>query len=198
MLLVAVINDVCAMLYGGIMGGATTFACKSQGCRWTALVYFIWILLFDNAWRVIAILIEAFELVRNHFFEVVISYAWCCHGNLKIMNFPWSVCQMEYDKLFREMFDYFKSWVIILYTYMFKMTYIDILGVVSHRHSQNALIFFGGGHVWKKNVRKVWPIDKKIKVKNIFRTSFLSPPVHTAWWAHVHRFLSVCLSVCVS
>ncbi len=27
--------------------------------------------------------------------------------------------------------------------------------------------------------------------------AFLSPPVPVAWWAHMHRFLSVCLSVCV-
>ncbi len=25
---------------------------------------------------------------------------------------------------------------------------------------------------------------------------FLSPPVQVAQWAHMHRFLSVCLSVC--
>ncbi len=28
--------------------------------------------------------------------------------------------------------------------------------------------------------------------------SFLSPPVHIARWAHMHRFLSVCPSVCLS
>ncbi len=31
-----------ARLCGGIMGGATTFACKSQGCLWAGLVYFIY------------------------------------------------------------------------------------------------------------------------------------------------------------
>ena len=33
-------------------------------------------------------------------------------------------------------------------------------------------------------------IDVKIVV------TFLSPPVHIAWWAHMHRFLSVRPSVC--
>ncbi len=31
------VPDCVVALY---MGGATTFACKSQGCRWVGLVYF--------------------------------------------------------------------------------------------------------------------------------------------------------------
>ncbi len=43
-----------------------------------------------------------------------------------------------------------------------------------------------------------WSVRKKIILFSDQTTQlkyFLSPPVHTAWWAHMHRFLSVCPSV---
>ncbi len=33
-------DKLCAKVFGGIMGGATTFACKSEACQWAGLVYF--------------------------------------------------------------------------------------------------------------------------------------------------------------
>ncbi len=40
-------NWDCVWLY---YGGATTFACKSQGCRWAGLIYFCFILKQQNSY----------------------------------------------------------------------------------------------------------------------------------------------------